>query len=315
MLFILILPNLLIFIIPIALFIAVISTYNRLIRDNEIAILKSSGLTKIQIGKSTIWLAIIASAFCFLVSSILMPYANKKLRMSRIDFGNNYASLLFNPGTFETINKLTIYTKNRDEEGNLSGILLHDKRNADYSIAITANNGKIIMKDNMALLYMETGTLQRFNLEKRNTETLYFDSYVFNLSENEKNKANHTWKASERYFDELINPQDEDINERDLREYYIEIHQRFTYPILSLIFTMIAIAAVMSGDFNRRGNFKNTIIAIIMAVTFITIQITSYNLLKVSPDFIVLLYGNIIVFTIITILMLSGKANFRSILK
>jgi len=46
LLFLLILPWLLMFIIPISLFIAVVAVYNRMLVDNEIAILKNSGLTK-----------------------------------------------------------------------------------------------------------------------------------------------------------------------------------------------------------------------------------------------------------------------------
>ena len=71
-LFILILPWLLIFIVPISIFIAVIMVYGKMIKSNEITILKNSGLTKFQISKPIISLAILASIFCFIISFYLM---------------------------------------------------------------------------------------------------------------------------------------------------------------------------------------------------------------------------------------------------
>ncbi len=49
-LFVLILPWLLLFIVPVSLFVAILIIFNRLIVNNEITILKNSGLTKISIG-------------------------------------------------------------------------------------------------------------------------------------------------------------------------------------------------------------------------------------------------------------------------
>lgn len=114
-----------------------------------------------------------------------MPYANKELRLSRVNIQDNYASLSFNPQTFETLKELTIYAKNRDKKNNLFGILLHDERASEYSITITAKNGRIVTEDRSALLYMENGTVQKFNYKEQKSEILDFDNYVFNLAENQ----------------------------------------------------------------------------------------------------------------------------------
>jgi lipopolysaccharide export system permease protein len=235
-----------------------------------------------------------------------MPYANKELRLSRIDFKNNYASLAFNPQTFETLNKLTIYAKNRDENNHLSGILLHDERAEGYSITITAKNGNIVSENNSGLLYMEDGTVQKFNYTTKKSEILNFDNYVFNLTEAKKGSDSMRWKPKERYISELINPGD-DTEESELRKYRAEIHERFTYPLLPIIFSLIGISFVLRGQFSRSGNLPNTVIAISVATGFLILTMTIGDLVETSTFFSPLLYLNFLAFGFLSYKILTEK--------
>ncbi len=307
-LFVLILPWLLLFIIPVSLFAAIVLIYNKLITSNEITILKNSGLTKAQISKPIVSLAILSSIFCYFISLYLMPYANKQLRLLRIDFKTNYASLAFKPQTFETLNNLTIYAKNRDENNNLYGILLHDERFEDYSLTITAKNGNIVVEDASVLLYMEDGTVQKFNYDTNKSEILDFDSYIFNLTESNKVDGSMRWKAKERYLHELINPE-EGVEERVLKRFRTEIHQRFTYPLLPIILSMIALSCILRGSFSRRGNTPNIILSISLMSVFLGSTITIYKLIENSEQYVPILYANFIIFFIITYYILTE--NYR----
>ncbi len=307
-LFILILPWLLLVIIPISLFAAILLVYNRLISSNEITILKNSGLTKLAICRPVVGLVITASLFCFLLSFYLMPYSNKQLRLSRLDFKNNYSNLSFSPQTFETLNDLTIYAKDRDLKDNLYGILLHDKRSSEYSITITAKTGNIATENNSALLYMSDGTIQKFNYADDKSEILNFDNYVFNLTETQKNEDTMRWKSKERYLSELLNPND-DSEERDLEKYRSEIHERFTYPLLPIVFSIIALACVLRGQFSRRGNVSNIVLAIFLAISFLIITFLTYGFIETSPKLTPILYLNFIIFSLAGLIMLT--ANYR----
>jgi len=304
-LFVLILPWLLLFIVPISMFAAILVTYNRLISSNEITILKNSGLTKLTICRPVISITILSSILCFLISFYLMPYANKELRLSRLDLKNNYANLAFNPQTFETLNKLTIYSQKRDIDDNLFGILLHDERSDKYSITITSKKGNIIMEDNSALLYMENGTIQKLNYIDNTSEILNFDNYVFNLTETQKGDSKMRWKSKERYLHELLNPSD-DSKEEDFKKYRTELHQRFTYPLLPIVFAALALAAILRGDFNRRGNLTNIILAVSLVVVFFTLTMVCYSLVETSAKLTPILYLNFAVFFIIGLAMLTS---------
>lgn len=306
-LFILILPWLLMFIVPISLFAGTLSVFNRLNSNNEIAIFKSSGLTNYKISKPAIKLALYSTLFCFVVSFFLMPYANKKLRLARINFENNYSNIGFSAGVFENLNSLTIYVKKKDENKRLYGILLHDERNPQYSTTITSKTGDLSFENDNLLLYMQEGTVQRFDRANIKSEILHFDDYVFNLSDNsEDEKKARRWKPKERYLHELINPE-EGVSESEIAKYKAELQQRFTYPLMPIVMSLIAVSVMLSGNFSRHGNSFNILIAIMMAISFLIITIVLYRLIEAKFYLTPLLYLNFIFFIALSFRILIQK--------
>lgn len=288
------------------MFAAILITYNRMLLSNEITILKNSGLTKLQICRPILGLIILCSVFCYMVSFYLMPYSNQKLRLLRHDFRNNYNSLSFNPQTFETLNNLTIYAKDRDQTNHLFGIILNDERSKKYSVTITAKKGNIVAEKNSALLYMEDGTLQKFNRLDNKSEILKFDNYVFNLIENEKPSSHTRWGAKERFLPDLINPGPEVdyILADKLRS---EIHQRITFPLFSLVFSLIALACILHGQLNRSGNLKNIFIASAATTFFLATSIALSDLITSSEKCIPLLYLNFALFIAVSLKFLVSN--------
>jgi len=218
------------------------------------------------------------------------------LRVSRNNIKDNYTNLSFNPQTFETLKNLTIYAKNRDENNKLAGVFIYDQRPETHSVTITAQSGEIVIEDKSALLYMEEGTVQKYNYAEKKSEILHFDNYVFNLTENQKSDTTLSWKPQERYLSELINPPEQDLTQEDLNKFRAEIHERFIYPLLSPVFALLALAFILSGQFSRRGNITNIIFAMIAATTFLAIDIVSFGLIQSSAKFIFLPYLNSLIF-------------------
>jgi lipopolysaccharide export system permease protein len=304
-LFLLILPWLLLIIVPIALFIAVLTTYNQMSNHNEITILKNSGLSNYSIAKPAINLAILCCIFCFFVSLFLMPLANKKLRFVKSDFRVNYANIIISPGIFENLNSLTLYVKDRDEQGNLLGVFIYDSRNSEYANIITSDSG-VMRQGKNVLLYLNRGTAQRFNYASRKTDVLNFDSYVVNLSDNNKASVNFRWKAQEMYVHELLNPSPE-ASEKDLADYIVELHQRFTYPLFSVVLSLIAMSCLLNGKFSRYGNARHNVVAFIFAAIFIISTMFGYKVIEASPHLSFLLYLNLLIFVLVSLYFLKLK--------
>ena len=304
-LFVLVLPWLMMLVIPISLFIAALISYGRMNFSNEITILKNSGIDKFLLSKPIIWVGFVCSMFCYLISLYFMPLSNKELRLAKNNFQDNYENIIISPGIFETLNNLTIYVKDRNYENELFGVLIYDSRNAEYALTISSRYGKLD-KGKTVLLHLSEGTVQKYNFATKKSEILKFDQYVVNLTDDEQKSMDFRWKAQERYIWELLNPES-DSSEDDIKKYRAEIHKRLTYPLFSLILSLIAAAFILKGQFSRRSNIGNELQAVIIGVLFIISVTTIYDLIEKNQKFIILLYGNLLIFVIFSISLLKTK--------
>jgi lipopolysaccharide export system permease protein len=73
---------------------------------------------------------------------------------------------------------------------------------------------------------------------------------------------------------ELTNPPPDALdNPYMLQQFAAELHMRLSTPLLALAYTMIALAALLCGDYNRRGQAKR-----IAAVAVLVIALQSASL-------------------------------------
>jgi len=288
-LFVLILPWILIYLVPISFFIAILLSLNRLLHNNEITILKNCGLSNLKIAQPTIFFGLILTLFTYFLSFYLMPFANKQLRISKYNIQNNYTNLSFVPQTFESLNQITIYTKNRDSKNNLYGILINDQRQKDFSITLTSEFGNLIVENESVFLKLRNGTLQRFNLESQKSEILKFDEYIFNLNDQNHESFNYKWKPNERSINELIYPNDY-LTPKEIEKINAEIHKRINDPLISLIFSLIICSSILSVKISRKGNFINSFLTLIGCLIYIISLIFSYRLSEKSNSLVFLPY-------------------------
>ncbi len=302
-LFILILPAILVYMIPVSLFIATAFTLNKMLVNNEISVLRSSGLSDMKISVPIIKISLYMAFFCLIITTILMPYSNKKLSVTQQNLKNNYTNIAFTEGVFENMKDITIFVSEKKEDATLVGIMLNDNRNKDVSLTITAQEGRLGIKNDKLFLYMTEGTVQRFINSSMQTDVLEFDSYVFNLTEEEKVEERKAWKARERYIHELINPTDTYTKDQE-REYIAQVHKRIITSLFGITMVVICLMFMLKKDFSRRGNLYSIIYTVVASTIFLGIAISLFRISEVNLDFIYLNYFNFIVFTFIPLYIL-----------
>jgi lipopolysaccharide export system permease protein len=72
-----------------------------------------------------------------------------------------------------------------------------------------------------------------------------------------------------------------------------EGHQRLTWPLYNLILTIIALAALFSGSFNRRGQWKRILTATIVAAGVVIIGVGLNNIIATLTALSPLMYLNV----------------------
>ena len=131
---------------------------------------------------------------------------------------------------------------------------------------------------------------------------LEFDQYLFDLTEFMKEDVDLVLKASDKFLHELFFV--DRTNYFELKEadaLLAEGHSRLTTPLLNLVMVMLAIFAVLGGDFSRKGYSKRIAWATGGAITVLIVQLVVQSAAADDPALNAAQWG----FPISTIALLS----------
>lgn len=279
---ILLIPSLISIILPIALFISVIFVYNRLTMSSELIVLEGAGLSRFSLAKPAFIIGIGATIIGYFLALYLLPTSYREFKDMQAFIRDNYASVLLQEGVFNSpIQGLTVYIQERQEGGMLKGILVHDDRIPERPVTMMAQEGKLIQTPtglNFDLIY---GNRQEINQEHGQLSLLYFDHYSLDLSMFTKSPTNRWREPQERYLGELF--YDDNSRPNMVGRLRAEGHQRLTWPLYNAILTLVALIAMFSGSFNRRGQWKRILIATSMAILLMVFSIGLNNIIANAP--------------------------------
>jgi len=306
-----ILPSLLLIIIPLSVFLTAIITYNKLIENRELIILQGTGLKKFSLLTPAMSVASMAVIFCYFTTLFFMPFANRGIRQIREDIKNNYSSIMLEEGAFNKLRNITIYTKDKDNNGNLSGVLIYD--NQLYSDSKDTKHTLIYAKKglvNANTLELFNGNIQKFNnINNEIPEFLYFDNYQLNLNEYSLKKINFVLKLSDMYIHELFKIYKDGDIFFTKQQILAETNYRFIFPLFSMILTLIGSSFILYGGFKRTGKNKNIINSSIAVIIFFLI--TMY-LFKISENTMIAIYALyfLMILSIIISFILIKDSNY-----
>src|SRR5438477_12233979 len=264
----LILPRFLDIVLPIAVFIAVLFTFNRLIGESELVVMRSAGLSHLALAKPVVLLAGIAFLVLMSLSVYFLPASNRAFKDLQFEIRNRFVSSLIQEGTFTTISdKLTIYIRSREDGGEVTGLLISDSRDPQKPVTILAERGVFVDSPTGARIVMVNGNRQQFDPDSRKLSLLTFDSYTLDLGAWRDAPVVRFREAQERFDGEVIAPPED--ADPDLSAVFLaEAHRRILVPLSAFSFSLIPLACLLPGQLNRRGQLKRVLIAIALAFLF-----------------------------------------------
>lgn len=290
----LLMPSLLAVVLPIALCIAVLFIYHRMTIDRELVVMRSAGLSSLSLGAPALWLAGLVMLIGYAFSLYFLPQTFRTFRDMQNDLRNDIASVILQEGTFNTLSDdLTVYVRAREPTGELRGIMAQDDRNKEKPVTYMAERGFMVSSPAGPRVILVKGNRQEMETATGKLSLLYFDRYSVDLSMF-SNDRGPTWREpSERFLGELFWPGDSDADRYYANKLKAEGHQRIATPLLAMTFTLIALAGLLSGEFNRRGQTKRLLmtvgcIAAVQAAAFGFLNLTAKN-----PAFTPLVYLNV----------------------
>jgi lipopolysaccharide export system permease protein len=293
----LLLPAFMLIILPIALFLAVLHTYNRLLSDREIVIMRSVGQSNAGLARAALGLGVVVCAIVLVLAFYLVPASFRKFKDTELAIRNDFSAVLIQEGRFNSFgSNFMIYVRARDKTGEMRGILVQDRRKRLKPVTMMAERGAIIQSDTGPRVVLLQGS--RMELDRRSSRISYlsFARYSFELGALTDVQRNRTAQPAERTLAQLLNPDPTSGYDRHYQKKLIAAgHNRIVTPLLPLAMVLMALIALLYGQFDKRGQAKRIVLAIGAAGAIQGAAIGLHNFAAKVPEAIALMYVNAVV--------------------
>jgi len=242
-------PSFLIFTIPISLLISILIGLGRLSGDNEITVLKASGISLYQLLYSVALASVITFLMTAVTSLFLVPHSNYATKNLLFNIARQKASIGIREKVFNGDFKgLLLYVDKIPVHGSfLEGVIISDNRITREPCTIIARKGYLVsdLSSLTVSLRLENGSIHMVETNLKNYRKMDFSLYDINLdvessiSDEKKVKTKDFKDMSVRELVEGMKRAG--LEETALRELAIELNKKFSLPTSCLIFGILGI--------------------------------------------------------------------------
>jgi lipopolysaccharide export system permease protein len=284
-------PQLLSLVLPLALFFAVLYAINRMYGDQEIIVAYASGMSNWKIVEPVLKLAVIVAVGHLAIATLLQPAAFREMRSVVHDVRTDLAASLVREGAFtRPAPGLTIYARETGANGQMRDVLLHDARKPDRPVTIAAKRGAIATVEGQPALIMRDVQFQQPKADGT-LDVLESDQYVIELGGFFSEEAGYLLKSSDRFLSELFFPDmTSQFDRRNKDSFLAEGHSRLASPLLNIALALVALAAMLTGEYTRTGLGRSITTAVLIALTVRVLALVVQAACARNPDLNVLQY-------------------------
>lgn len=259
------LPNLLLFSIPMASILGVVVSFTRLTADNEVLAMKAAGIGLSRLLVPVVLIAIFSSGLSLLTSTMLIPAGNIALKQSFFQLATEKIDKGLKAKEFsDNLKNVVIYVDEIDAQTRQwQGVFISDLRNRKYPTTIMAKTGDLRSDpDKMIInLKLKQGNIHRNS--KETSQTISFESYNLSLPMTGSSPVQRSGKkdlspkellkkAKELTVKSSANPQQEKFFHDQATVLMIEFHKRFALPVGCLILTILALPLALQSRPGQR---------------------------------------------------------------
>ena len=309
----LLLPRFLAIVLPVAIFGATLFTYNKLMADNEIVVLRAAGSSHLAIAGPGIVAASILMLLTYLLSLYLVPTSYRSFKDLQHKVRSDYSLVLLQEGVFNTVGDgITVYVRERDSNGELHGIMVHDNRDPEVPVTYQAESGALIHSENGPRVVLVNGNRQQVDRKEGQLSMLYFDRLPFDIGQVKLADQVRWREPQERYLSELLTPDQSKGDRFYYNKLVAEGHFRLASPLLPLTYSVVAMAILLCGPYNRRGQILHVLTAVALFVALLVTSFALPHLVTKHPILTPLLYANSIVPLLVALYFLAVPPKRRA---
>ncbi|MDR0485049.1 MAG: LptF/LptG family permease [Alphaproteobacteria bacterium] len=266
-------------VIPFALLIAIIFTWNNIINNQELTIIQATGTTPLRTYSSVISAGIIFSIITFILAFSLVPNSYYKYQQLRSNFSENYNIKIFEAEKFVKVNENTNFYIKNISGNKLTSIFIYsynpsnNKENFIY-----AEEGYVDFDDGKITMLLNTVNIQEVSHDNT-ISFLQLDRYIFDININKKLHDYQKNAPREYTLKDLLNLdnipyiaslkiQDTTAYNKHFREIIKEVIKKINIVLFPLFLSVVASYFFSIRQFKRLGNIKPILQTILLVALF-----------------------------------------------
>ncbi len=280
---------------PIAVFVAVMFVYNRLIADRELVVMQSAGISPHENATAAFIIGIFMTLFNVYVMNVGIPASERSFRDLEWRVKNNITQMIFREGEFNTLKHgITVFIDKHEKDSSVSGIFVSDESKPNVKVTLTAEKGRLIQTPTGPRILFINGVRQEIDKTTYKFNSLAFSRYSAEFNTDSSAKKNKS--VREKNIIELLNSaKDPSLSPQDVRKNVVEGHRRIIYPLYNLVFALLACVGLLVSNFNRRGQAKIISVEILFMILISGTDLALTNLAGKTLVILPFLYLNCII--------------------
>lgn len=266
-------PQVIALLTPLAIFVGAVWSLNRIHKDSEVVVAQAAGMTRWQVASPIMRLAVVCAILHLGVNLWVQPVAQRAMREAVAVARADLAAAMIRPGQFTSNGERLIFYAREQVGGELRGVMISDMTDPEYPTDILARSAALVTVEGKPTLLLRDALSQQLDQSKQ-LSILEFDQYMFDLTDFMKEESELILKASDKYLHELLFVDRKDyFQNKEADSFLAEANARLTTPLLNIVMALLAIVAVLGGDFNRQGYSRRIGIATGAATLVLVVQL------------------------------------------
>ena len=263
------LPMLMLFALPMATLIGILMGFLRLTSDNELMVMRSSGIKFSQFLSPVLSVALLATSISLISAIHIMPLTNTLFRIKLNSLGRAALPAILRERTFiNFIPGMTLFFQSVEPtQLSLQGVYVQDERDQRVQSTIVAESGRIIYQEERDLLVIKitNGIVTRIQEDFKNAQTVSFQEYDLSFGMEElsnRGPVKHRHR-SEMTFWELWEEsrRPENLASGEAAWFEMQLHQIVAIPFACMVLGLLA------PPLGSRFRQSNRIVAVLVGIS------------------------------------------------
>lgn len=295
-------PFILSIIVPFVTFIAILFVYNKMIGDNEVVVMASTGASPVRIARPALVLAGVITIAHLVLNTWIVPATQAKFYDTQWNLRYGLAHLKLQEAAFTEMSHGLVVYVDKVSGHDLNHVMLSDTRNSKSEITIFAENGKLVTTMRGLSIVMTNGSLQATG---GGDVIGTFDTFDMDLSVTEKSGGS-AFKARRMGTIGLFKSLNQDLTTKQYKTVLSELCNRILGPIMNIILALVAVTILLrSSLLRRRASFAPA--GAVLAMSVVMASFMSLSSMLVTGVDLVLLGAGLVALMIIMGIILIRK--------